>query len=384
MKKNIVLLGSTGSVGQNACKVLTFHQDRFAVKTVAANINYKMLFHQASQLHAPQAVIAHEAFAERAKAEAPSGIKVESGNEAIIDCVCADDTDIVICAILGNGALMPVLKALECGKTVALASKEVMLMAGRLIMDTAKKYGGRIIPVDSEHSAIFQCLAAHPRQDVKSLVLTCSGGPFRKYNAQQLQAAVVADALKHPVWSMGRKITIDSASLMNKALEVVEAEFLFEVPEKNIKVVIHPEGIIHSLVEFKDNSMVGLFSNPSMELPVQYALSYPDVFDSEVEPLDLAKISSLHFENVDNELFPSIDIAREALRTGKNMPLVMNAANDVAVKNFLEGRIKFTEIWDIVKICMERTPAAELNSIDEICAADSEVRMFAGEIIKSL
>jgi 1-deoxy-D-xylulose-5-phosphate reductoisomerase len=251
-------------------------------------------------------------------------------------------------------------------------------------METAKKFGGRIIPVDSEHSALFQCLASHDKKDLKSLVLTCSGGPFRGFSTEKLAGVSAAEALKHPVWSMGRKITVDSASLMNKALEVAEAAFLFGCNEKDIKVIIHPEGIVHSLVEFNDNSMIGLFSNPSMELPIQYALTYPDVITSKVEALDLAKIASLHFEQVDNEVFPSIEIARNALRIGKNMPLVMNAANDVAVMNFLEGRIKFTQIWNVITETMGKIDVAELNSLEDIISADSAARCIADETVKKI
>ena len=382
MRKKVVLLGSTGSVGRNACKVLELHRDRFELVCAAANTNYKTLLHQCEKLNAGKAIIANKIFFERAKAAGAENIFC--GMDAMIDAVSADEADIVICAILGSDALLPVLKALECGKTVALASKEVMLTAGKLVMETAKKHGGKIIPVDSEHSALFQCLAAHDKKDLKSLVLTCSGGPFRGFTAEKLAGVTAADALKHPVWSMGRKITVDSASLMNKDLEVAEAAYLFECDEKDIKVIIHPEGIIHSLVEFNDNSMVGLFSNPSMELPIQYALTYPEVIASGVEPMDLTKIASLHFEAVDNEVFPSINIARNALRTGRNMPLTMNAANDVAVMNFLEGRIKFTQIWNVVTETMEKAALAELNGLDDIIQADSEARRIADETVKKL
>ena len=382
MRKKVVLLGSTGSVGENACKVLDLHSDRFEVACLAANKNYKTLLQQSEKLHADKVIIADETCFKRAEAEGFHGLLC--GTDAMIDAVSAPEVDIVICAILGSGALKPVLKALECGKIVALASKEVMLTAGKLVMETAEKFGGRIIPVDSEHSALFQCLASHDKKDLKSLVLTCSGGPFRGFSAEKLAGVSAAEALKHPVWSMGRKITVDSASLMNKALEVAEAAFLFGCNEKDIKVIIHPEGIVHSLVEFNDNSMIGLFSNPSMELPIQYALTYPDVITSRVEALDLAKIASLHFEQVDNDVFPSIEIARNALRIGKNMPLVMNAANDVAVMNFLESRIKFTQIWNVITETMGKIAVAELNSIEDITAADSEARCIADEMVKKL
>lgn len=382
MRKKVVLLGSTGSVGRNACKVLELHRDRFELVCATANTNYKTLLHQCEKLNAAKAVIANEIFFDRAKAAGAENISC--GINGMIDAVTDPEVDIVICAILGSDALLPVLKALECGKTVALASKEVMLTAGKMVMDTAKKHGGKIIPVDSEHSALFQCLAAHDKKDLKSLVLTCSGGPFRGFSAEKLSGVTAADALKHPVWSMGRKITVDSASLMNKALEVAEAAYLFDCYEKDIKVIIHPEGIIHSLVEFNDNSMIGLFSNPSMELPIQYALTYPEVITSGVDPMDLAKIASLHFENVDNEVFPSIEIARNALRIGKNMPLTMNAANDVAVMNFLEDRIKFTEIWNVIIETMSKTAIAELNSLEDIISADSEARSIAFEEVEKL
>ena len=379
MKKKVVVLGSTGSVGCNACKVLKFHSDKFEVKTLGANVNYRMLFHQASELNVRDVIVVHNDFYDQAQKEVPANINIHGGEEALVEAVCAPDVDIVLCAILGREALKPVLKALECGKTVALASKEVMLMAGALVMDTARRYGGTIIPVDSEHSAIFQCLNAHDKGAVKNLVLTCSGGPFRNFSREQLAGVTLADALKHPVWAMGKKITVDSASLMNKALEIVEASYLFEVSEDDIQVVVHPEGIIHSLVEFRDNSMVGLFSKPTMELPIQYALGYPEVLDSEVERLDLTALGTLHFEKV-NPVFPSIEFARQALKTGKNMPLVMNAANDEAVKKFCEGKIAFTEIWNIIEKTMEKTALCELENIEDIRQADAEARIMAKNI----
>lgn len=379
MRKKVALLGSTGSVGRNACKVLAFHRDKFEVKSLSANVNYKMLFHQAAALGAKNAVVVHDTFFEHACAEKPSDLKLSKGVQGMIDCACDPEIDIVICSILGNGALDVVLNALKCGKTVALASKEVMLMAGKLVMDTAKKYGGSIIPVDSEHSAIFQCLQSHDEKAVKSLVLTCSGGPFRTFSAEQIGKVTLEDALNHPVWSMGRKITVDSASLMNKALEVVEAAYLFGVEEKNIQVVVHPEGIVHSLVEFKDNSLVGLFSKPTMELPIQYALSYPEVLESEAERLDLTALGALHFKKV-NPFFPSIEFARHALLCGKNMPLVMNAANDVAVKKFCDGKIAFTEIWNIIEKTMAKTALCELESIEDVRQADAEARIMAENI----
>lgn len=379
MRKKVVLLGSTGSVGRNACKVLTYHKDRFEVKALSGNVNYKMLFHQAAQLDVPEVIVVHDLFYKQASAEAPSGIKISGGIQGMIDSACAPDVDIVICAILGDGALDVVLNALKCGKTVALASKEVMLTAGKLVMDTAEKYGGRIIPVDSEHSAIFQCLKTHDDKAVKNLILTCSGGPFRTFSKEEILHVSLNDTLNHPVWSMGRKITVDSASLMNKALEVVEAAYMFNTAKEDIQVVVHPESIIHSLVEFKDNSMVGLFSKPTMELPIQYALSYPEILPSEADRLDLTVLGTLHFEKV-NENFPSIGFAYHALEVGKNMPLVMNAANDVAVKKFCDGLISFTEIWHIIEKTMEKCSVCELESIDDIRQADIEARQTAENI----
>ena len=370
MRKKVVLLGSTGSVGRSSCKVLECHKDKFEVKTLAANVNCKSLLSQAVKLNAPKIIIGDERFYELCRASAPADVKVAAGTQSMCECVCEDDVDIVICAIAGSGALEPVLCALQHGKTVALASKEVMLLAGDLVMKTAAENGGTIIPVDSEHSAIFQCMAMHDRKDIKSLWLTCSGGPFRKYDREMLEKVTLEQALKHPVWSMGRKITIDSASLMNKALEVVEAAFLFGLPQEKINVVIHPEGIIHSLVEFEDNSMGGYFSNPSMELPIQYALSYPDVIPSEVAPLNLAQIGALHFEDVNDEVFPSIKIARRALDMGKNMPLVMNCANEVAVRKFCRNEISFEHIWDIIEGTMAAIPLQELGDLSSIREAE--------------
>lgn len=380
MRKKVVLLGSTGSVGQNACKVLGFHKDKYEVKALSANVNYKMLLHQAERLSASEAIIVHDDFYERAVKSAPENIRVSSGVDAMIEAVSAPDVDIVVCAILGVEAVFVVLKALQCGKTVALASKEIMLTAGNLVMGTVRKSKGRIIPVDSEHSAIFQCLQTHDNRDVKSLVLTCSGGPFRGFDLKSLLQVSLADALRHPVWSMGRKISIDSATLMNKALEVVEAVHLFNVPHEMVKVVVHPEGIIHSLVEFEDNSMVGLFSNPSMELPLQYALSYPDVLQSEVKPLDLTQIGSLSFSAVDDSVFPSLRIAREALDVGKNMPLVMNAANDIAVRKFCDNEITFTDIWKVIERTMEQTEIVSVDNIEDIMEADAAARRLAESV----
>ena len=376
MRKKVVLLGSTGSVGRNACKVLELHRDRFELVCAAANTNYKTLLHQCEKLNAGKAIIANKIFFERAKATGAEN--VFCGMDAMIDAVSADEADIVICAILGSDALLPVLKALECGKTVALASKEVMLTAGKLVMETAKKHGGKIIPVDSEHSALFQCLAAHDKKDLKSLVLTCSGGPFRGFTAEKLAGVTAADALKHPVWSMGRKITVDSASLMNKALEVAEAAYLFECDEKDIKVIIHPEGIIHSLVEFNDNSMVGLFSNPSMELPIQYALTYPSREEAVINELDLVSIAKMSFYAPDTETFPLLALAKKVWTLGGSYGSALNGANEEAVGAFLRGRIGLPRLFELVEEATLSTGAAD-DSFESVFETDVKAREYVRE-----
>ncbi len=377
-KKRVIILGSTGSIGKNAIKVLRNFQDEFEVVALTAHSNFKLLAEQAAEFQVKKLVLADKNAAEELKKSVPSHTAVYSDENAPSEIIINDNIDIVLCAIIGTGGFIPVLNTIRHNKRIALASKEVMVMAGEFInAELAKHPTSEIIPVDSEHSALFQCLQGRSNSDVQNLILTSSGGPFSSFSQTELEKVTPEMALKHPVWSMGKKITIDSASMMNKALEVVEAHYLFHVPSEKIQVLIHKEAIIHSMVEFNDNSNVALLSNPSMELPIQYALTYPKIFQSEVARLDLAKMQKLTFAPVNEEIFPSLKFARHAIKCGGTMGAIMNAANEEAVKRFCANEIGFTKIWDIVEKTMSNVPKLSQESLENILESDRQARIFA-------
>ncbi len=384
IKKKIVVLGSTGSIGESTAKVIRTFPDSFEVVGVAAGCNAEKLGRQAAEFNAPFAVIGNESMIPKVREYAPD-CRVSSGEQALIDLATRPEVDIVLCAIIGTGGLLPVLKALELGKTVALASKEVLVMAGELVMGTARKHGGRIIPVDSEHSAIFQCLAGvRNPAEIRRLLLTASGGAFRDVPAHELENMTFEAALKHPAWQMGPKITVDSATMMNKGLEVIEASFLYDVPHDRIDVLIHPEAVVHSLVEFVDSSILAQLSEPDMCLPIQYALFYPERHPGKLRPLDLAAHGSLHFREPERVKYPTLDLAYRALREGGTMSAVLNAANEEAVEFFRQRKIKFTDIHRLIAAVMDRHvnhPSPDLGTILE---ADRAARACAREYLEKL
>ena len=338
--KGVVILGATGSIGKSAARVLEALPGHFRVIGLVARNNTGELARQAALFRPRLTVTTAPERLDKLKSALPSGLAAAAGDAPVRDLVTAPETDTVLCAIVGTGGLEPVIAALRAGKRVALASKEVMVMAGELIRrELAASPGGEIVPVDSEHSAIFQCLAGRPAREVKNLWLTASGGPFREWSAERIAAATLRDALAHPTWDMGPKVTIDSASLMNKALELIEARHLFNVPPERLKVVIHPQSLVHSMVELCDGSFIAQMSKPDMRFAIQYALTWPErAAEGGLPELDFARLVSLDFREPDRSRFPSLDFAYHAMHIGGTMTAAMNAANEVAVDKFRRGR----------------------------------------------
>ncbi len=380
-KQNIIILGSTGSIGENAVKVVKSLPDRFQVCGIAAKNNVKRLAEQAAELNCQWALTSEAGNRDELARLLPDGCRAYASEERLNDLVAAADVDTVLCAIVGTGGLMPVINTLRAGKKVALASKEVLVMAGELVMRESVGGNAKIIPVDSEHSAIFQCLEGKSAQDVARLLLTASGGPFKDADDGILRAATLQQALAHPTWNMGAKVSIDSATLMNKALEIVEAAFLFGMPPERIDVVIHPQSVIHSMVEFTDRTILAQMSTPDMRFPIQYALTWPEKCPGEMAPLDFAVFNKLSFELPNRNLFPSLDFAYSALRAGGTMPAVMNAANEVAVEKFKTGAIGFTGIWHIIEKTMAKHQTVKNLSLAAVIDADRWARQTAQEIL---
>ena len=380
-KKNLIILGSTGSIGENTIKVVEHLSNEIEVTGLSAGSNVTRLLEQIHHLKCPRAAIADESLYPKLKAEAPDYCKIFSGlngiNEMIAD---AAEADMVLCAILGAASLSPVLTAIETGKDIAIASKEALVMAGHIVMKAAADNNVKILPVDSEHSAVFQCIEGQDKKNLKRIILTASGGAFRDKNLDFMKKATLSDALSHPTWDMGAKITIDSATLMNKALEIIEARWLFDLQAENIDVVIHHQSIIHSMVEFVDGTMLAQLGTPDMRFPIQYALTYPKKFPASTDSLDFTKISNLTFKIPDSELFPSLNFAYEALKIGGTMPTVLNAANEIAVQSFINGKIPFTYIWKIIEKTMTSHKILDRPNLDAIFNADKEARKYASAL----
>lgn len=376
--RKVAVLGATGSIGGNAADVLAANKDRYSVHTLAAKDNIDELCRQTALLSPQQVITASAEKYPQLAAKIGSRAVTRFGMEAMIEAVQQPDVDIVLCAIIGTGGILPVLAALEAGKTVALASKEVLVLAGELVMKAAAR-SGAIVPVDSEHSGVFQCLAGRRRDEIARVWLTASGGPFRTWEKERIERAALSDALTHPTWSMGRKITIDSASMMNKALELVEARYLFGLEPEQLDVIINPQSIVHALVELTDGSMLAQMSVPDMRLAIAYGLSYPERLEKPGSKMDLAKLAELKFFAPDRNKFPSLEFAEHALRSGGTMPAVMNAANEVAVERFCNGEIEFGGIWRIVGKVMENTVSEPQTSLEQVLAADAEARAKARE-----
>ena len=372
--KRIAILGSTGSIGTQALNVIRRHRDRFAVEVLCAGSNADLLIQQALEFDPNAVAIADEGkYAQVSEALQPRGIKVYAGEGAIADLMEMETVDLVLAAIVGFAGLRPTLRAIEHGKPIALANKETMVVAGSIVTAAALRHRVPILPVDSEHSAIFQCLIGEGAID--KILLTASGGPFRGRTREQLEDVTLEQALHHPNWKMGRKVTIDSASLMNKGLEVIEAKWLFGVDAEDIEVVVHPQSVVHSMVQFCDGSIKAQLGIPSMETPIQFAFSYPERIESHLPRLDFAQYPNLTFEKPDRKTFRCLDLAYQAIGRGGNMPCVMNAANEVAVQQFIDGKIRFLDIADRVEEAMQRAPFIANPTLDDLFQTDKNIRM---------
>ena len=377
--KKVVLLGSTGSIGTSTVKVADDLPDRFRLVGLAAGNNLELLLEQ-TRKHQPEAVcISDHQKAKAARDALGTSTEVFSGAEGLIKMATLPAADIVLIAIVGTAGLQPALAAIRAGKDIAIASKEILVMAGEIVMNEARKQGVRVLAVDSEHSAIFQCLEDKPPGSVRQLWLTASGGPFRNKPKEEFAAITVECALKHPSWVMGRKITIDSATLFNKGLEMIEARWLFDIEMARVRVVVHPQSVVHSMVEFVDGSMLAQLSTPDMCLPIQYALTYPERARSERVQTNLAKLGSLTFEEPDEERFPALGLARRAGEKSGTLPAVLNAANEVAVEAFIQRRISFPQITETVRRTMERHHVVSHPTLDQILEADAWARAEAGK-----
>jgi len=380
--KKIAILGSTGSIGSSTLAVAEQFPDRFKVVAIAGGNNSKLLESQIRKFKPSLAAIADAKAAESLRKKCNDmPVRIVSGVEGMIEVATAEDADITVSAIVGTAGLVPTIAAIQAGKDIALANKEVLVTAGELVMAECRRWNVRLFPVDSEHSAIFQCLHSGQRGDVKRLILTASGGPFRDHSKDDLMKVRLADALKHPNWSMGRKITIDSATLMNKGLEVIEAHWLFGMAPEQIKVLVHPQSIVHSLVEYRDGSVVAQLGMPDMKGPIAYALSYPERLPDVSPGLDLASIATLTFQEPDRDLFPCLGYAYDALKAGGSMPAVLSAANEVAVRYFLEEKIGFLDVPRILKFVMEAHTPVTFRAVDEVLKADLWARREAEKII---
>lgn len=376
--KHIAILGSTGSIGTQALNVIRRHRDLFCVEVLCAGSNADLLIEQAMEFDPNAVAIADERQYEKVqKALSGTDIKVFAGNGSIIDLMEMESIDLVLAAIVGFAGLRPTLRAIEHHKTIALANKETMVVAGSIVTEAALRNHVPILPVDSEHSAIFQSLVGEGTDSVDRILLTASGGPFRGYSREQLEKVTLSDALRHPNWNMGRKVTIDSASLMNKGLEVIEARWLFDIPADRIQVLVHPQSVVHSMVQYVDGSIKAQLGVPTMETPIQYAFSFPERIESHLPRLDWTKYSQLTFEAPDTDTFRCLPIAYQAIAQGGNMPCVMNAANEVAVQRFIEGKLRFVEIADFVERQMQQTHFIALPTLDDLFQTDSEIRNHA-------
>jgi len=382
-KKRIAILGSTGSIGTQALEVIAAHPDIFEVEVLTAQNNAELLIQQSKKFKPNAVVIRNEQHYEMVKeALSKEDIKVYAGENALASVVQMDTIDLVLTALVGYAGLKPTIKAIEAGKPIALANKETLVVAGELVTNLAREKGINIYPIDSEHSAIFQCLVGEFHNKIEKIILTASGGPFRGKKKNDIRSVKKEQALKHPNWSMGAKITIDSASLMNKGLEVIEAKWLFGVKPEQVEVVVHPQSIVHSLVQFEDGSIKAQLGLPDMRLPIQFALTYPDRLTTAFPRFDFAQYPTLTFEKPDTETFRNLALAYEAVHRGGNMPCVLNAANEVAVAEFLKDRVGFLEMSDIVEQCLAKMDYIKSPSYEDYVYTDKETRLKAFELVK--
>jgi 1-deoxy-D-xylulose-5-phosphate reductoisomerase len=381
--KHLTVLGSTGSIGVSTLEIVAAYPDRFRVVAMTAGRNLDLFARQIRVFSPRLAVVAAQEDVPRLR-EMCSGLAVEilGGVEGLIAAATADEAQMVVAAIVGAAGLVPTAAAIRAGKDIALANKETLVTAGHLFMEMIAEYGVKLYPVDSEHSAVFQSMEGHRSEDITRIILTASGGPFLNASAEHLAGVTVREALNHPNWSMGRKITIDSATMMNKGLEVLEAHWLFDAPVEKIDVNIHPQSIIHSMVEYIDGCVIAQLGTPDMKAPIAYALSYPERVATGVKPLDLTALSGLTFYKPDREKFPCLGLAYRAISDGESMPAVMNAANEIAVEAFLEGRIGFMQIAGVIERTMDAHQAHNLKSIEEVLLADQWGRDRARDICR--
>jgi len=378
--KSISILGSTGSIGTQTLEVVENHPELFTVKALAGGRNINLLAEQARKFRPEMISVADKKLAEQIKSLVPPDTKIFYGEEGLIEAAAGTDADVTLTAVVGSQGLKPTLAAIESGKQIALANKETLVSAGHLVTEAARKHKVTLLPLDSEHSAIFQCLNGENSKDVRAITLTASGGSFRDKTRDQLQGVTVKEALNHPNWSMGAKVTIDSATMVNKGLEVIEAHWLFGVPYGQIEVMIHPESIIHSYVEFQDYSIIAQLGLPDMRIPIQYALTFPNRLPSPGKSLNLAEIGKLHFQRMDFDRFPCLRMAYECGKAGGTATTVFNAANEVAVARFLKGEISFLKIEDLIERTLDAHNPETMPSLEEITEADSWARTFASQI----
>jgi 1-deoxy-D-xylulose-5-phosphate reductoisomerase len=379
--RRLAILGSTGSIGQSALAVVDAHPSRLKVVSLAAGDNADLLAEQVQRYRPNVAALATSEGVDRLRATrgADGSVTLVGGADGLMAAATCPEADIVICASAGTAALEAVLAAIDAGKAIAIANKEILVMAGALVTDAARRKGVSILPIDSEHNAVHQCLHGRARSEIRRLILTASGGPFRCFSAEELERVSPSQALKHPTWKMGRKITIDSATLMNKGLEVIEAHWLFDVSADQIDVVIHPQSIVHSLVELGDGSVIAQLGVTDMRLPIQYACSYPERWDALLPSLDLARAGVLEFFPPDYDRFPCLKLAYRALRTGGTLPVVLNAANEIAVEAFLDGKLGFTSIPVVIEKAMNGHTVESVSTLEIVRRVDRWARTYARE-----
>lgn len=379
--KNVVILGSTGSIGESALKVARDIPDRMRVVGLAANRSCEKLVRQLAEGGIQHGCLADSTLYPEFREQVSSGISTYTGEDGLVELATLPEADMVLIAIVGTEGLRPALAAIEAGKDIAVASKEILVMAGEAVMNAAREKGVRVLPVDSEHNAIFQCLENRDSAEVSRLILTASGGPFRRKPATELAEVTVAEALDHPTWDMGPKITIDSATLFNKGLEMIEARWLFDVEMDRVDVIVHPQSIVHSMVEFIDGSVLAQLSVTDMCFPIQYAVTWPERVPNTLQPLDFAALSRLEFEAPRWNDFPALRLARRAGSEGGTLPAVMNAANEVAVEKFLQNSLRFPRIWETVEGTMDAHACVAHPGLEEILAADDWAREFATNLL---
>ena len=382
--KKIAVLGSTGSIGQSSLRVIELNPEKYKAVALAAGRNIDLLLQQIEKFQPEVVAILEEDLAERLRARLNhTGPEVYSGEDGFVRLATMDMVDTVISAMTGAAGLVPTYAAIEAGKDIALANKETMVMAGPLVMDQAKKQGVSIMPIDSEHSAVLQSLQGHPREDLSRIILTASGGPFKEWTLEEMRGATPEQALKHPNWNMGPKISIDSATLMNKGLELIEAKWLFDLNTDQINIVIHPQSIVHSMVEYRDGSIIAQMGIPDMIMPISYALSFPRHEETSLTRLELDEIGTLSFEKPDLERFECLSLAFRAVEVGDSMPAVMNGANEIAVESFLNKRIGFLQISELIKKTMEAHQTYSVGRIEKVIEADKWAREKARELLES-